>query len=256
MGKARMQDMTWPEIEHAMKEGADTVLIMATSQEQHGHHLVEGTDFYWGAELADRVARELEGRVLIAPIIPFGPNEEMMSFPGTVSLRQETLMAILRDMCESYARHGFRNAVLLTSHEGDFEAMALAEQDFGDIGINVIGFDDIGGLVQVIQATARASGVDVLAAGAHASEFETSIMLAAYPEKVDMEKAKQGVLVDLSDHPDFFRQDLRQVTPVGIVGDARPATAEQGERYWEALTSLFVEFIKEQIGPRLSNGDR
>lgn len=235
-----MQEMTWIEITQAMERGADTVIIVATAQEQHGPHLPMATDWYWGAELARRIANGLGERALIAPIIPFGPNEEMMGFPGTVSLRKETLIAILRDMCGSYARHGFKNVILLTSHEGDFEAITQAKAEFSDLAINVFAFDDLGKLVQAIQTTARDHGVDILAAGAHAGEFETSIMLSAYPGQVRVEQLAAGVQVDLSGQPNFFRQDLRKVTANGIIGDARPATAEQGERYWQAMTALIM----------------
>jgi creatinine amidohydrolase len=247
MSEIKMQDMTWPEIEQAMQQGADTVLIVATSQEQHGPHLPLGTDFFWGEELAVRVGRAMNGRALLAPVIPFGPNEEMMSFPGTISLKKETLLMVLRDLCLSYARHGFRYAVLLSSHEGDFEALADAKKEFGNLGIRVIAFDDIAGLVEVIYRVADEHGIANEVAGAHSGEFETSILLAAYPEKVRFELAEKGILVDLSRHPDFFRQDLRKVAPNGIIGDARQSSSEQGEAYWDALTSFMGGFINMQI---------
>jgi creatinine amidohydrolase len=247
MSEIRMQEMTWPEIERAMQQGADIVLIVATSQEQHGPHLPLGTDFFWGEELALRVGRAMNGRALLAPVIPYGPNEEMMSFPGTISLQKKTLLLVLRDMCASYARHGFKYAVLLSSHEGDFEALADAKKEFDGLGIEVIAFDDIAGLVEVIYRVADEHGIANEVAGAHSGEFETSLLLAAYPDKVRYELAEEGVLVDLSRHPDFFRQDMRAVTPNGIVGDARQSSSRQGEAYWEALTSFMVEFIHAQL---------
>jgi creatinine amidohydrolase len=247
----RMQEMTWYEIADAMQRDADTVIIVATAQEQHAPHLPMATDWYWGAELARRVALGLNGRALIAPIIPFGPNEEMMGFPGTVSLRAETLIAILRDLCESYARHGFRNAVLLTSHEGDFAPLAQARRELTDLPIHITAFDDMGELVRILQHTATTHGVDVLAAGAHAGEFETSLMLAAYPHLVRHEKVESGLRVDLTSQPDFFRQNLRLVTPNGMIGDATKATAEQGEHYWQALTQAILDHLsREGIAPR------
>ena len=242
-----MQEMTWPEIDGAMRGGADTVIIVATSQEQHGPHLPMATDCYWGQELALRVGRALLGRALLAPVIPFGPNEEMMGFPGTVSLDEQTLISVLRDMCLSYARHGFKNAVLLSSHEGDFEALAQAGNEFVDLGIRVIAFDDLAGLLEVIHRVADSKGISHEVAGAHSGEFETSIMLAAYPEKVRWERAQKGVFADLNQHPDFFRQDLRKVTANGIIGDARQSTPEQGEAYWQALTSFMVDFIRRRL---------
>ncbi len=241
-----MQDMTWPEIARAQRDRADTVIIVATAWEQHGPHLPAGTDAYWGTELARRVARALGGRALVGPVIPFGPNEEMMSFPGTVSLRKETLLAVLRDVCESYARHGFRHLVLLSSHEGDYAALSQVTRDLQDVDANLIVFDDLNALMGAVQGAARAGGVNIRVAGAHSGEFETSLMLAAYPDKVHMDRAEQGYMLDLTEQPDFFRQDLRRVTPNGIIGDARGATAEQGERYWQALTNLIAQYVESR----------
>jgi creatinine amidohydrolase len=243
----RMQEMTWPEVKQAMQQGADTVIIVPTSQEQHGPHLPLATDFLWGQEIALRVGRSLNGRALLAPVIPFGPNEEMMGFPGTISLRKETMLALLRDICISYARHGFKHAVLFSSHEGDFDALADVGKNFQDIGINVIAFDDLDGLLSVIRQVADKHGISYEAVGGHSGEFETSIMLAAYPEKVRFDRAETGILVDLDGQPNFFRQDLSKITPNGIVGDAQASTREQGEAYWHALTEFLLQFILEHI---------
>lgn len=250
MSELRMQDMTTVDIDAALQRGADTVIVVATAQDQHSAHLPMATDYYWGEELARRVAAELNGRALIAPIIPCGPNEEMMGFAGTVSLRPDTLVAVLHDMCASYARHGFRNAVLLTSHEGDFAPLTRAREVCAYLPMRIVAFDDLGALVSTVQHTARAHGVDVLAAGAHAGEFETSLMLAAFPEKVRVDALQAGLMIDLTQQPLFFRQDLRRVTPTGIIGDARAATAAQGERYWAALTAMILDFLRgEGITP-------
>ena len=243
----QMQEMTWPEIVDAMENGADTILIVATAQEQHGPHLPLATDYFWGKELAIRVAKAMDGRALIAPIIPFGPDEEMMSFPGTVTLRKESLLYILHDMCVSYERHGFRNVVLFSSHEGDFETIADAGKKFKDMDINVIAFDELGKLVKVLHEVADQFGISHDAVGAHSGEFETSIMLAAYPEKVRFDLAEEGLLIDLSKHPDFFRQDIRKVASNGVIGDPCCSTSEHGEAYWEGITSFMLNYIQSRL---------
>jgi creatinine amidohydrolase len=245
--ESRMQEMTWPEIELAMRRGADTVVIVAAAHEQHGPHLPPGTDVFWGEELGLRLVLALGGRALLAPVIPFGPDEEMMGFPGTVSLGEETLVLVLRDICASYARHGFRNAILLSSHEGDYRAMTALGQETSDLRINVLVVDDIAGLVDAIYEAADKSGIEHEVAGAHSGEFETSLALAAFPAKVRADKLARGVLVDLARHPGFMRQDLRQVTPNGIIGDATRASQAQGNLYWNAVT----QFVIGSVTPRL-----
>ena len=134
----------------------------------------------------------------------------------------------------------------LTSHEGDFEALSEARRTFGDIGLNIVAFDDISKLVETVYGVAKEGGIDPKEAGAHAGEFETSLMLAAFPEKVRMSRVEEGLTLDLTEQPDFFRQDLRKVAPNGIIGDPRRASAEQGERYWQALTNIVLQQIKRR----------
>jgi creatinine amidohydrolase/Fe(II)-dependent formamide hydrolase-like protein len=71
-------------------------------------------------------------------------------------------------------------------------------------------------------------------------------MLTAYPEQVRVGQLTVGTQVDLSDQPNFFRQDLREITANGIIGDARPATAAQGEHYWQAMTTLILNEWRAQ----------
>ena len=46
-----------------------------------------------------------------------------MDFPGTISLKPDTLMAVMRDVCNSVIQHGFRKIVLIMSHDGNLGAL-------------------------------------------------------------------------------------------------------------------------------------
>lgn len=76
-----LEEMTWPEIQAAMKNGCDTVVIYAASIEQHGPALPEMTDTILGYAAASDLAKRL-GNALAAPLIRPGLSAHHMCFPG------------------------------------------------------------------------------------------------------------------------------------------------------------------------------
>lgn len=114
-----LEEMTWPEIQAAMKNGCDTVVIYAASIEQHGPALPEMTDTILGYAAASDLAKRL-GNALAAPLIRPGLSAHHMCFPGSITLRPETFRAVVEDYISAYVHHGFRTIVLASSHGGQF----------------------------------------------------------------------------------------------------------------------------------------
>jgi creatinine amidohydrolase len=82
------------------------------------------------AILAERVAVEAAEPlgVPVYPAMPFGLAPYFAEFPGSVSLRVETLLAVARDLIESVARAGFRRILIVNGHGGNAPVGALALQ--------------------------------------------------------------------------------------------------------------------------------
>ena len=64
--------------------------------------------------------------MVVAPTIKTGISDNHMDFPGTITLRPETLVALIEDYCTSLSSHGFRRFVLLNGHGGNNAAINLA----------------------------------------------------------------------------------------------------------------------------------
>jgi creatinine amidohydrolase/Fe(II)-dependent formamide hydrolase-like protein len=56
---------------------------------------------------------------LLAPLLPIGCSEHHMGFAGSMSLREDTLLSIVRDCCQTLAHHGFQYIMIYSGHRGN-----------------------------------------------------------------------------------------------------------------------------------------
>jgi len=120
----RIADCHWAEIEACLAHD-DRCVLPFGSTEQHAR-LSLCTD----AILAERVSVEAAAPlgVPVYPAMPFGLAPYFAAYPGSVSLRVETLLAVARDLIESVARAGFRRVLLVNGHGGNAPIGALAQE--------------------------------------------------------------------------------------------------------------------------------
>jgi creatinine amidohydrolase len=245
-----MTRMTSPEVAAALEQGFNTAIVVLGAQEQHGDHLPLATDSMWGEHLAGRLAARL-GDALIAPVVAVGYSPEHMRFAGTISLRQETLIAILEDYLSSLEQHGFRRVVVLPSHGGNFapleEALPLLRQ--GHPALQIIAYTDIIGLVESAAEVAASVDATPNEAGAHAGEWETSLVLAIEPTSAHLERGEAGYMGPLAPVLDQINRDgMESVTPNGVLGDPAKSTAVHGHAYLERMTELLADYVRANSG--------
>jgi creatinine amidohydrolase len=151
-------------------------------------------------------------------------------------------MALVEDLCVSFATAGFKRVVFLNGHYDNTYAIAYAcanaaEKLAKDVKAFPINYWD--GLTA--EESAEFSG---LKNGLHANAAETSAILAIDPRLVDLERANAefppfpAYTVNMAPvHTAFFFTSPGSVhwaTKSGTWGDARGSTAEIGERYIRA----------------------
>ena len=181
MTALHLDRMTWVEVKDEIKSGRDTVVVPFGSTEQHGRHMPLGTDAVLGDEFGWAVAERLDA--FLAPTVRFGCSEHHLSFPGTISLSEETFQRVVIDVVASLSRHGFRHIVLLPTHGGNFKPLAEAFAKLEPVeNVKVLAFVDLEGLIKAAFESSRLSGVEPARSGAHSGEWETSLMLALRPE--------------------------------------------------------------------------
>jgi creatinine amidohydrolase len=241
--------MTSPDIKSAIEQGYMTVVIAVGSTEQHGPHLPTMTDTRIGDDLAHRVAMKL-GHTLQAITITVGCSKHHLSFPGTISLRDETLRMILLDYIDSLIRGGFNRIVFLPMHGGNFPIVqaTLKEAQIAHQGIEIIGVTDVTKLLDCMNAASAEFGIKANESGAHAGESETSIMMALEKNLVIKDRFAPGY-VGLTGEKELkiiFEQGMPALTKNGVLGDPRKASADKGEIYLDRLTEFLIREIKKQ----------
>lgn len=238
----RYEEMTWPEAKERIP-AAKGVIIALGSVEQHGPHLPLGTDMYMGAEVASRVGQLTD--CLVLPVIPFGQVWSAKDFPGTISLSHETLCSLLVDISLSLHHHGARSIIMITGHSGNAGVMKDAARVLYDHHsieeVYYYAYPDKKKLAEGIMESPFWN--DRLM---HSAEMETSMMLAAKPEKVHMERA----VCEYPEIPaalDFKTIPWSKYSKTGVFGDATLATKEKGEEYLERMVRRIADSINEVL---------
>jgi creatinine amidohydrolase len=123
-----VSDATWFQIENYLKHD-DRAVLPVGSTEQHAY-LSLAVDTI----LSERVAREA-AEPLGVPVFPgvaYGITPYFKAFPGTVSLRVETLLAVIRDILDALGAQGFKRILIVNGHGGNNPVQALASEWMAD----------------------------------------------------------------------------------------------------------------------------
>ncbi len=236
---AFLGEMTNPEVEHFL-QSHHTVIVPTGSTEQHGPHAPLLTDVLIPQEVARRVAPTIGA--LVAPPINYALSYPHVGFIGLVHIRISTFMALVEDLCVSFATSGFKRVIFLNGHFDNTYAIAYAcanaaEKMPGAVKAFPVNYWD--GLTP--DEVAEFSG---LKNGLHANAAETSAILAINPQLVDLSLANaefppfpEFKVNTAPVHTAFFFTSpgsMYRATKSGTWGDARKSTPEIGERYIEA----------------------
>jgi creatinine amidohydrolase/Fe(II)-dependent formamide hydrolase-like protein len=178
-----LQEMTWTDVRDYLKSN-DMVIIPLGSTEQHGPHLPLGTDFYLSLDTAKAISARTG--VIVAPVVMAGYSLYHSGFPGTLSLKPETLEEVLYETAVMLVKYGFRRIMLFNYHGGN----------------NVVQNKVVYRINQTTEATAVAIGYggpilkleDQEFFDWHAGLEETSMILYFEPALARMERAEKPVI--------------------------------------------------------------
>ncbi|HUJ43961.1 MAG TPA: creatininase family protein [Opitutaceae bacterium] len=218
--------------------------------EQHGSHLPVGTDAILGQALLSAALARLppDPGVLVAPPVTYGKSVEHQGFPGTISLSTRTLRRLGLAIAGQLRDLGFTRLAFLNTHGGNSLVLAALAREIGEhFGI---------------EATLLRHGYEPdvspqeAAWGIHAGEWETSLMLAAAPELVRMDRAACEYPARLDDPGELrpehaaatFAWMTRDLSHSGVMGDATRATGEKGKRWLSGAAGALADKIRRLSG--------
>jgi len=218
------------------------------STEPHANHLPYGCDAFTSGALAARAAfraNQLGAKVIVLPAMPYGINTNLKDIPYAQSLRPATLIQVVKDVVDGLERHGVRKLLILNGHGGNTTTLGAALRELFASNRKV--FVALVNGSGPIEEAVRALG---MAPGEHASEAETSVALALFPEKVRMEKAVAPREAPLklkslrADYVTLVRPWDRVSDNTGL-GDPTRATAEKGRKLAEVFVDRIAGLLKE-----------
>jgi creatinine amidohydrolase len=120
----RIGDMNWMQVEEYLRHDDRAVLPLG-STEQHSY-LRLTVDCLLPERVAVDAAEPLG--IPVFPVVPFGVTPYFREFPGTVSLRVETHLRVIRDILDSLAHSGFRRILIVNGHGGNSAAQPFAQE--------------------------------------------------------------------------------------------------------------------------------
>ena len=245
----------------ASDQAAQTIAVLpVAATEQHGPHLplsvdtvlVDGVVAAALAHLASTLS------VLFLPTQAVGLSPEHARFPGTLTLKAETILRLWTDIGESVAAAGISKLLLFNSHGGQVSVMDLVARDLrarlGLLVYSVSWFNlplrDLQGqdLNALFSAEEHRFGI-------HAGDIETSMMLALDPAHVDMAQASdfRSSAQERAQHFEILGNgksaklgwQMQDYHPAGAVGNAAAASADKGHALVEAAGRSLAQLLAE-----------
>ena len=212
--------------------------------EAHNYHLPYATDTIQAEAVAiesARLAWERGAKAVVLPGVPYGVNTGQLDIPLCLNMNPSTQAALLRDVAASLDGQGVRKLVIVNGHGGNsFRQMIRELQPATRVFLSTIDWYKV--------ADPAAYFTDL---GDHAGELETSVMLhVAAPLVRPLAEAGPGTerKSRLAGIREGWAWAPRQWTAVSAdtgIGNPAAASAENGERYFRAVTQKIGEFLVE-----------
>lgn len=249
---------TWPQVEAYLTRSRGIIFPIG-STEQHGPNGLIGTDAICAEVVAKGVSEATDA--LVGPTIPVGMALHHLAFPGSVSLRPSTLIALIQDYIKPLTRHGFERFYFINGHGGNVASLKAA---FSETYAAIIdaGIPNAGAIRCKVANWYQSQDVQTLAhelygdqEGSHATPSEVALTQFVYPEAFPHLSEEGSTPLTPPVAPRgraiYNPTDFRAFYPDGRMGsNPSLATAAHGQQFYEAavksLTADYLQFLQEE----------
>ena len=263
--KVAYEQLTWPETNQVIAQNRVAILPVG-SLEGHGPHCPLDTDTVIADGVCHRVAEAIPDKAIVLPAVTYGLSPNHMDFPGTITIKEDTFIQYIVDICSCLAYHGFRRILIINGHGGNQSAL--------DVAARMVNMRHPGVLcgMMAYYLTPRAMRIDAELAASqglrgsmdHGGLGETSCYLAFNPEPVDLSKATVGEMpygssfgFSAEDGAVILMPYWSSIAPQGVMGDPRNASAETVKEYLDTVVEEIVEIVEQfqrmQLPPRVDH---
>jgi len=252
VGNMQFEELSSPQVDALDRD--ETILILPLgSVEQHGNHLPLGTDTLLANAVSRAAAQRLPGKIAVLPPPWYGFSAHHMRFAGSITLRPETLMAVVEDIVAAVVHHGFKRILLVNGHGGnagvvDVLASVLGKKHYGKARIAGLTYFQLAGAAIAKLRTSKTGGMG------HACEFETAMLMHLRPDLAAIDKA-EGMYPDpgspylttdlLASSPIRTYLDFADLSPSGTLGDPSLASQESGAQFFDAVVDELTKFVED-----------
>ena len=250
----------------------DTVLIPIGSCEKHGDHVPMGTDSYITIETVERAAEKAD--VPYTPLMPFGYSPHHMGEQyredgdyvtgGTITMRGETLRAVIEDIGRSLIFHGFDKLVFVSQHGSNTKVIdeALRKLRYETECFTCWYKTPTERTIDVVEDIVEGGSDET--PGWHAGEMETAMVMAHDEDLVNMDRANE----DSAHAPEWLSEEFtkqdgmpqvefkgsenvwipmehHEYSDTATIGNPFRASVEEGESILDRNSSHLAAFAKE-----------
>lgn len=236
---------------------AQTVAVLPLAAvEQHGPHLPLDVDavLLQGVMAAALPLLPAELPVLLLPPQAIGLSTEHLSFPGTLTLAPDTLLALWLQIGEAVERAGIRKLLLFNGHGGNVAPMDIAARELRQrcrlLTYRSSWFD-----LPLPDEVQRLFDPGEHRFGIHGGAIETSMMLHLAPHTVHMEHARdwRSSARERAERYPILGNGrsakmgwaIEDYHASGAVGDAAGASADKGRAVVQAAGQALARLLAE-----------
>ncbi len=261
-----MADMTWQEIEEAIKQKA-VVLLPLGVMEEHGPHMGLAVDTYSSYMVAKLARLDLERKgvkTLISPPDYWGINQLTSGFPGSFNVRPETMKALILDILSSLKSWGVEHVFMVNWHAEYRHVMTMLEaarEAWTVVGIKtyciltdveirnfkLTGREDY--ILAYRSAPMPGSGAKYI--DVHAGSLETGVMAQYFPEQVKEALAESLEPTRITfDDLKVMRsggETAKKYIPAGYFGDPAHYDRETGRIYVEEKARVLASLVEGAV---------
>lgn len=248
-----LADLTWTQVRDLLEGPRNPVLLLPLGAvEPHGPHAPLETDTVISLGTCVRAARALAEdpnvSAFLLPQVTYGVTHYGAGFPGTIGIREETLEALVVDVCHAAIETGFRRIAVVNNHfePEQVETIRRAVANLnGAPGVRIAYLD------LTRRANAGRLGDEFRSGSCHAGRYETSLVLAERPDLVDaaVMARLEPLHVDMPEaiaagRTDFLAMGMRDA----YCGSPSDASTVEGEERFATLSQMLVDLIRDLAG--------